>query len=101
MKASRLQTVCYKKPLDRYREAPVGAFFMFNSIPVFEQEFCYKQVTVTKKWKRLNRPPKIKTKAVDIPASYLLGNEAFGLKGGKQTVIAHPEIFKRLRGLCK
>lgn len=71
-------------------------FFVYNGVPVYEQEYCYKQVVCVKEWSRLNRPPKTKRTYRDVPAIYILGG---GLTGNAQTIIAHPEIFKKIKEL--
>lgn len=58
-----------------------------NGVRVVQSNLARQTVYRVKKWKRLNRPDKTKTKAVYTPTAYMVGG----------VVYAHQRIIERLK----
>jgi len=81
------------RPID-IRNNPISlvsnAEICFNGIPVHESDMCVERKYREKRWKRTNRPDKVKTKIIQIPTLYL--SEIDGTK----RIYCHPSIARRL-----
>ena len=83
---------------------------MISGIPIYAEPLLTKTIVVTKKWGRLNRPPKVRTQAKVVasdkiyqfqePATELRffgRNDAFELGQTKTITVAHPALIARLK----
>ncbi len=64
----------------------------FAGIPIRTSELCVEERTVVKKWKRLNRLPKIRRRIRTIYTAYKVGPPLFDVL----TVVCHPKIFNEI-----
>ena len=64
----------------------------FLGVPVATSDLCYRDVHNVKRWKRMNRPAKVRTRDRRIPASFILNPPLTP----QPTIICHPDIVDML-----
>lgn len=69
----------------------------YAGMPVVANELCTKQVTHIKKWKRLNRLSKVKTKILNIPTAYVTTIPPFAGIPGRKYLLCHPKVIEMLK----
>ena len=65
----------------------------FTGIPIRTSELCVERKTIVKKWKRLNRLPKIRRRTRTIYTAYKVGPPLLDVL----TVVCHPKIFNEIK----
>jgi len=70
-------------------DALYGIRTPFSGIPVRFTDLACRTIHRVKRWKRLNRPSKIKSKAVVVPSAYSFGG----------TIYAHPALKKQFQSI--
>lgn len=65
----------------------------FAGIPIRTSELCVEEITIVKKWKRLNRLSKIRRRVRTIYTAYKVGPPLFDVP----TVVCHPKIFNEIK----
>ena len=68
---------------------PTAPPFMFQGIPVKFSDYITKEITKRKRWSRLGRPDKVRTRTLTVPAIIVLDEAKFKSVGSdlKRTVV--------------
>lgn len=70
---------------------PTKVPLFFEGILVIVSDFCVRNVVKRKKWKRLNRPPKIKVRSYTVPGMFI----------AKPPMVDRPTIFCHSKAVCE
>lgn len=65
----------------------------FRGIPVLESDLCVESITRVKKWKRLNRLPKIRRRTCDRYFACIVRPPITAVP----TIICHPKVLRELK----
>ena len=61
--------------------------FIYNGVPVFSSDLAEKSIEKIKRFKRLNRPDKLKIKIIHVPCLFRVSNRIY----------IHPKLIKKLK----
>lgn len=67
----------------------------FEGLPVRISELCVKHIHNVKRWKRRNRPDKVRVRDYEIPTGYITNPPL----SQRPTIICHPKIVERMEAL--
>jgi len=73
--------------------------FDFQGIPVIASDLAVERIQTIKRWKRLNRPNKVRIRTLERPATITLEPPASigNIIIRQTTVVCHPTIFPKLK----
>lgn len=71
---------------------PTRTQLMFDGFPVFIDDACIKSIRNKKRWKRLNRPDKVRIRNFDKPMMYMARPPLVP----RPTIICHSKIVELL-----
>lgn len=90
-------------PESSANDAATTAFFkrdLFSGLPVQTSEMLVDSIEKVKRWKRLNRPDKVRRRTITMPSNkiYVMGNQWNLLsRQPKETILMHPKMAEKLQ----
>ena len=69
----------------------------FRGLPVLVRDTCVTRIHSEKRWKRLNRPNKVRTRDFDLPGVFIVDKPLVPCK----SIVCHPKVFEKMQsGAC-